>query len=118
MKKIFAIVLVFTLALSTNIFATNDGEPVNTPAPSAIISGTIVDHETGEALAGAAITIEGTDSKTYSDLEGKFNFNGLKQGTYTLKVDYISYKETTLKNISVNGKEKSSIEIAMSINEN
>jgi hypothetical protein len=117
MKKIFALVLVITFAVSINLSAFNDGEPVNTPAPVAIISGIVVDQMTGEALVGAAITIDGTDSKTYSDLEGKFNFCGLVQGTYTLKVDYISYKETTLKNVPVTGKEESSVEIAMSVNE-
>ena len=55
------------------------------------VSGKVTDIVTGEVLTGVKITIEGMDSKTYTDFDGNFTFKNLKPGQYQLKASYISY---------------------------
>lgn len=108
-----AIILVSGLELSAK-FGT-DSE-ANAPATVAI-SGTVIDMVTGEALAGATVTVDNTDIKTYTDFEGKFYFNSLTVGTYDLKVSYISYQETNLENLQIAENSKG-IEVKMKTNGN
>lgn len=62
--------------------------------------GKVIDKNNGEALAGALITVEGTEIKVFSDLDGNFNFN-IKPGIYNLEIDYISYGKNQVKNYAV-----------------
>lgn len=55
------------------------------------IKGTIVDAETNEALVGATVIIDNSKAGTVSDLNGKFEFNNIKQNSVTLKITYVSY---------------------------
>ena len=56
------------------------------------ISGKITDKETKEPLIGAVVSVEGTELRTITDIDGHFKLNGLKQSTYTLLVNYVGYK--------------------------
>ncbi len=56
------------------------------------VSGKIVDVNTGESVAGACITVLGTDIKVYTDLDGNYVISNLTAGTYALNVNMISYK--------------------------
>jgi hypothetical protein len=67
----------------TNISAA----PVN-----AAISGVIVDEITGEALTGVEVKLNGSESKTYTDFEGKFVFDIQKPGKYSVETNFISYQ--------------------------
>jgi iron complex outermembrane receptor protein len=60
------------------------------------VSGIVTDNE-GESLVGANVILEQTFKGTTTDLNGKFQFSHLPQGTYTLKVSYVGYKEATRK---------------------
>ena len=100
MKKIIAIVFIATLFAGNGIYAAIDEGNGNPPATTTI-SGKVVDNFTQEELAGVTIQVEGTDIKTYTDMEGNFKIDGLKPGNYDLKVNYISYKEKELIDISI-----------------
>lgn len=54
------------------------------------VTGFILDSESKESLAGAAITVDG--NKYYSDLDGNYIISNLKPGKYTVKVELISYQ--------------------------
>jgi protocatechuate 3,4-dioxygenase beta subunit len=71
------------------------------------VSGKVYDIETGEALAGVAIKIEGTDIVTYTDFDGLFSFSNIAPGKYNFVTNLISYNETVLKNVEL--KEESNI---------
>lgn len=90
------------LAFVLGVNAVNAIEPENKPAKAATnqIEGTVADHLTGEALAGVSLKIKGSDKKTYTDLKGNFKIEGVTPGTYDIEIDYISYKDITLKNVS------------------
>jgi hypothetical protein len=92
-----AVLMMLTVSLS---FATGDkeknkGRSTETKA-SFSLTGTIVDHETGEALAGVLIKVEETGVSAYSDFEGNFQM-AFVPGAYTLTTTLISYEVTTVK---------------------
>jgi len=58
-----------------------------------LLSGSIVDENSGEALVGVEVKIAGTDKKTYTDFDGNFEFESIKPGQYELVTTYISYEQ-------------------------
>jgi hypothetical protein len=58
-----------------------------------MLSGSVMDIETGEKLAGSKIEIEETGISVFTDMDGNFSIEQLLPGNYTLKVSYISYEE-------------------------
>ena len=66
-----------------------------------ILVGKVID-QSGEALVGASVIIHETEDGITTDLEGKFEFRGLKTATYHLHVSYIGYQAKTLE-VKVNG---------------
>jgi outer membrane receptor protein involved in Fe transport len=54
------------------------------------VSGTVSSAD-GSALAGANVTVEGTDMGASSNQDGSFSISGLSDGDYTLTASYIGY---------------------------
>lgn len=103
------------IMIHSSVNADSGKTNTNVPeAPKAItaVSGTVTDAITGEALAGAAVEIENTDIRVFTDLEGKFQFDQLNVGTYSIKVKYISYQDKALKEL-VFKQEKSNLNIQL-----
>ena len=48
------------------------------------ITGKVTDHETGEALVGATVRVEGTSFGATTDANGVFSIANISAGTYTL----------------------------------
>lgn len=118
-NKLFA-VLFLTNFLVFGAMAGTDGiEPVkvNAPAesPAAVtaIEGKVIDMTTGETLAGAEITIEGTDMKAYTDLDGHFSIERVKPGKYNIICSLISYNKSLVENLSINIASDNKCEIAL-----
>lgn len=57
-----------------------------------IISGKIVDKESGEILTGAVIAIEGTSFRNMSGLDGSFTIKNIPVGKYRVTVHMVGYK--------------------------
>lgn len=55
------------------------------------IKGLVIDKEMDEPLMGAMIKVEGTALGAVADMDGRFVIRGLKKGTCTLEVSYISF---------------------------
>lgn len=91
MKKSLSIFLGLTalIFISGSVFAGSN--PTKVPATTASVNGQVVDFQSGETLAGVAITVEGTETKVYTDLDGNFSIEGLEPGTYNLVLSMISY---------------------------
>jgi len=101
LDKMKKVLFVFAVILSVaRVSATEpESEPKAIKATNQI-EGTIIDHQTGEALAGVCLKLQGSEKKTYSDLKGNFKIEGVTPGTYDIDVDYVSYKDITLKSVS------------------
>ncbi len=103
MKKLVSIILiVFSV---TMVFAAEPETKAPLTAKTSQIEGKVVDLLTGEALAGVAFTVKGSDIKAYSDLDGNFIIKSVEPGTYDIEIDYISYKDVTLKEVSATSSE-------------
>jgi hypothetical protein len=115
MKKAINIVSTFVTILIFSVSAFAEGNLTNTPANSATaaVSGKVLDNFTGETLAGVAISVEGTDLKVYTDLDGNFSINGIEPGTYNLILSMISYKNSFVENIQLQANEKEIIDIKL-----
>jgi len=75
--------------------------PLALSAQTGKVVGSVKDLETGEALLGANIIIEGTSLGAASNENGEFIILNVPPGTYRLKARYIGYREVTLTNIRV-----------------
>ena len=64
------------------------------------LKGNVGDKNSHETLIGAVVTVEGTNLKAVTDIDGNFQLNGLKKGTYTLYI-----------NLLLSGKTQKSIKI-------
>ena len=57
------------------------------------IKGVVIDQKSKETLIGAVITVDGTNVKAITNIDGNFQIDGLdKEKTYTLYINYIGYK--------------------------
>jgi outer membrane receptor protein involved in Fe transport len=63
--------------------------------------GKVTDKETGEALIGATITVEGTTLGAAADLNGEYVVLRVGAGTYTIKASYIGYAPMSISNVKV-----------------
>ena len=93
-------IMVFT---SINTFAVTE-QPSEPSSTSTSISGIIIDQNTGEALTGVEVKLQGTETKTYTDFDGKFVFNQVKPGNYSVEANIISY-QPVVRSINVNTNE-------------
>lgn len=67
------------------------------PAPkTTTISGQVVDHITGEALAGVKVLVNDLNQTVYTDFDGNFEISNVVPGTYKINTSLISYNESTV----------------------
>ena len=64
------------------------------------IKGTVLDKQTKEPPTGATIQITGTAQGVVADIDGNYTLN-VNDGTYTITVRYIGYKDILLNSIKV-----------------
>ena len=95
MKQIFLALLLimgtFAATAKDKEAKTNDTEN----SATLVLSGTVADENSGEALVGVEVKIEGTDLKAYTDFDGNFSFENVKPGECKLVANYISYQKST-----------------------
>jgi len=102
-----------TMFVLTSIAGFAEGNPSNTPAATASLSGTVLDINSGETLAGVTVAIEGTDLKVYTDLDGNFTISNLTPGSYNVICSMISYKKSLIENVKLSANEKESIDVKL-----
>ena len=92
--RFFATVSVFFLVIS---FA---AAPLKSQT-SGKVTGLVRDGQTGEALPGANVLIEGTSLGAAADFQGRYTILRVPPGQHTLRVDYIGYQAVTVKSVEV-----------------
>lgn len=65
------------------------------------IKGNVTDKETGEAILGANLIIEGTYFGAAADLEGDYSINNIPPGTYTLIASAVGYNKVRMEKVLV-----------------
>jgi TonB-dependent receptor len=66
------------------------------PLQAGDIVGTVTDSANSGLLSGAKLTIVQTGRTTVTDRGGNFQFFGLPEGDYSLKIAYLGYEDKTL----------------------
>lgn len=106
MKKLallIAISSIVSLSFATNVNDKKESKKQTTTVTQNIISGQIVDENTGEALAGVKVTLVGTTQEVYTDFDGNFVFKGIGAEKHSIKTNLISYKTSVHNNVNNNG---------------
>ncbi len=124
MKKAGLIIFTALLAVSfgTSVFADGkDKKNKSTDSSTAIaatsvISGRVIDAETGEALTGVLVKISGTDREVFTDFDGEFVLRDIMPGDYDLVTKMISYKVHVDKNLQVSHGCEKKVKIKMKKN--
>ena len=65
------------------------------------IQGTVFNGEGSNKLSGVKVQLLETGQKDITDAEGKFVFEGLQPGDYTLVVTALGYRTTTIENMVI-----------------
>lgn len=66
------------------------------------VAGTVVDSQSGEALPGANVFLEGTSMGAAADIDGNFAILNIAPGAYTVKATMIGYTALAMTNVRVN----------------
>jgi len=86
--------LVFCLSLFSQ-------EIVTTSSQEVVITGVVVDRETGEPLTGAAVKHPSSGEEVITDFDGCFTISSAEAGTNELTVSYVSYDKAQLNRVIV-----------------
>jgi hypothetical protein len=91
LSSIFAILFGLVL-LPVN--STLQGQTIQASSDNMItISGDVINADNNQPVPGVLVTIVGENKEVESNQRGKFSFNSLSPGKYTLKVDDPRYEE-------------------------
>ncbi|WP_299701254.1 TonB-dependent receptor [uncultured Pontibacter sp.] len=75
--------------------------PLLVSAQTGVITGTVRDRNTQEALIGVSVQLVGTQLGTVSDAQGTYRLENIPLGSYTLQGSYIGYQPQSKFNINV-----------------
>lgn len=100
-KKKISLLVCSLLLVSTSLFA-----------QKGFLKGKITDKETGEALLGSTISVEGTSVGVSADLDGNYSL-ALEEGTHTILIQFISYQVSRVENIQIKTGEVTPLNIGM-----
>ncbi|MBU0474334.1 MAG: TonB-dependent receptor [Bacteroidetes bacterium] len=87
--KIISVILSFVFV--SGVFAQGSGKLV----------GKVTDAQTGEAIIGANILIEGTSIGGATDFNGDYIILKIPSGKFSIKASYIGYSNTIIKNVQI-----------------
>ena len=78
------------------------------------IVGVVVDSQTGEALLGANIIIEGTTMGAATDIDGYFIILNVPPGKYTVECIMLGYATQRIENVTVQSDQTTQLQIQLS----
>ncbi len=82
-------------------------------AQTGSIAGVVADDASGESLIGVNVQIDGTLTGTSTDLDGRFQFDGLQVGRYDLVFSYIGFAQQTVRSVQVLQDEVTRLQIVL-----
>jgi hypothetical protein len=86
---------------------------VNLLSQTHVISGKVVDRQTGEPLAGASVKHIASGLEAITDFDGIFSITSVEPGITELKVSYVSYQEVKMNRVIVKEGEPTELNIKM-----
>lgn len=76
------------------------------------LTGTVIDHGTGQPVAGASVSVLGTDSRTLTDEQGRFLLDDLPPGRHLVATEYIGFDQR-VDSVTVFGQETVTAEVRL-----
>ncbi|MCJ7554710.1 MAG: carboxypeptidase-like regulatory domain-containing protein, partial [Ignavibacteriaceae bacterium] len=101
MKKGFLLFIILFISALTAIAQTGK------------VVGKIIDLESGEALIGANVIIEGTNLGAATNLEGEYMIINVPPKNYTIVAKYIGYQNVTKSNINISVNVTTEVDFAL-----
>jgi outer membrane receptor for ferrienterochelin and colicin len=95
--------IIIVLLCSSSAWAGNTGK----------IAGTIKDSQSGEALVGASVLIQGTTMGAASNVDGYYVILNVPPGQYTLVASAVGYNKKTIADVSVSIDLTTSIDVTL-----
>ncbi|NCA85800.1 MAG: TonB-dependent receptor [Clostridia bacterium] len=89
----YALSVCFTILLAGHLMAQHG-----------MVRGIVYDDKTVETIPGVTVLAEGTTRGAITDLDGNFNLP-LPEGTYTLRISFVSYETLFIEDLVVTGEE-------------
>ncbi len=83
--------VLLSLLLFSGLFAGTTGK----------IAGQVKDAQSGEALPGVNVFLDGTSLGAATDVDGYYVITNITPGVYTVKFSYVGYAEYTVKDVQV-----------------
>ncbi len=93
LRKSSIIAIFLILGIGIALTASSPDVSIEETETSTVITGTVSDVETGDAIQGAEVTLHDTEDKATTDETGTFTFDSLEAGTYTLSASARGYKK-------------------------
>lgn len=97
------IMMLFAMLLPALAFA-QDGK----------LRGRITDKESGEAMIGATVVLEGTTRGAATDVNGEYIVLAVPAGVYTVRANYIGYAQYSISNIRVSAAQTTTLDFQLS----
>ena len=82
-------------------------------ADTGIITGRVMDSETGTPVIGADVYLPGTELGAATDLNGEYMILYVPVGMYQVIADYIGYNKFTYKNVIVNAQDITHLDFSL-----
>jgi len=100
-------VVVLSCVLCSSVGITAEGR-----AETGVLSGLVVDRDSGEGLIDAGIEVQPLGKKGFTDLDGRFRLE-LPVGKYNIRFFYPMFNSKELRNVTIKAGETSSIDVAL-----
>jgi TonB-dependent receptor len=81
-----------------------------------VLTGKVIDSETGEAIIGANVFLENTSLGAATDLDGKYYIKSIPEGTYTIIFSYITHTTQKIQNVGITSNSTKQLDIALKQN--
>ncbi len=101
MKKLVVLLIISGFAIAGFAKKSDTKSHKAANIESAVIKGKVIDFKSGEALVGVEISVEGTDTKAYTDFDGSFEIKNVATGKCNLIASYISYEKSLIEKFDV-----------------
>lgn len=82
-------------------------------AQTGTISGKVTGKNGNDILTGANVIVEGTKLGATADLDGKYTIAKVPEGTYKLKVSFISYNTVLIENVTVKAGQTTRVDVTL-----
>lgn len=100
--KYFTAIIIVLTALNC-VFAQSTGN----------LTGRVIDKENGEPIIGANIVLAPSKLGGVTDIEGSFTIRKVPEGTYEVKISFISYQTQVFKNVRIQSGKMTEIKTAL-----